>query len=445
MRTAYGLQPSVSTGIDGRGIDVAIVDAYANPTMLADSNDYSTSQGEPAFAAGQYTEHTFTPFSEQSACGGEAGWNTEESLDVEAVHAMAPGANVHYVGAANCDAGIDDALNYVVENHVADIVSDSFGSTGEDNLGSELTTEHAIFVAAAAEGIGFYFSSGDDGDNVTLNKTLKAEPDYPASDPYVTGVGGTSLAITSSSSYQFETSWGDDVDPISGGRLTYTMPGPFYYGAGGGVSALYSQPSYQAGIVPSSLAKGKRVVPDIAADADPATGFLIEYDGDLYTYGGTSLACPLIAGLQAVVSQGRIVPIGFANPALYALNGNAFHDVTAPASTTTTDDPERQCAVHDRARFDVDRHVRLRRQHRSRYAQRPDLHPRRASAFVDDGRKLHSHAVADTEYFGAVPIRGCGPYLFIESGLQRHLTTDTLAAPPAVSAGFGYVEGNVCE
>ncbi len=179
LRTAYGVQSAVSSGNRGQGVTVAIVDAYGSPTILADANGNSTRNGEPTFTAGQYTETLQQPFTEQFNCGGAAGWNTEESLDVEAVHAMAPGANIHYVGASNCDSGLDDATNYVIQNHLADLVSNSYGYTGEDSLGSEVATEHSMFLQAAIEGIGFYYSTGDDADNKELVPLPKPSPTTP--------------------------------------------------------------------------------------------------------------------------------------------------------------------------------------------------------------------------------------------------------------------------
>src|SRR5262249_36921560 len=141
MRGAYGLQASENKGNTGKGVTVAIIDAYASPTMLADSDALSASQGEPQLTAGtgpgQYSETVLGPQDLQDECG-PAGWNEEESLDVEAVHAMAPGAAIHYVGAPDCDTGIDTAVNYVIQNHTADIVSNSYGFVGEDGLGSEV-------------------------------------------------------------------------------------------------------------------------------------------------------------------------------------------------------------------------------------------------------------------------------------------------------------------
>jgi len=338
LRQAYGTSSLVSKGTNGQGVDVAIIDAYASPTMLDDANAYARTFGEPAFADGQYTETLFTPFDLQTECHGEAGWNGEETLDVEALHGMAPGANIHYIGARNCDTGIDDALNYVVQNHVADIVSNSYGNTGEDLPADEVALEHSIFVQAATEGIGMYFSSGDSGDEVVNG--LTPQPDYPASDPMVTAVGGTSLLLNQDNQRVAEVGWETSLDFVdySGDKAVYTgpVPGDFYFGAGGGTSTLFKQPSYQKGTVPTALAKANgstpmRVAPDIAAVGDPYTGFYIgqTVDGafEISAIGGTSLACPLIAGIQAVASQDRRFAIGFANPLLYSLGKKAYADV----------------------------------------------------------------------------------------------------------------------
>jgi len=341
LRSIYGTAKTVAKGNDGHGVTVAIIDAYANPTMLSDANTYAASKGEPTFAAGQYTETTFAPFDLQDECGGEAGWNQEQALDVEAVHGMAPGASIHYIGAKNCDTGIDDAINYIVQNHTADIVSNSYSFQGEAVPAAEVALQHAMFLQAALEGIGFYFSSGDDGDNVING--LSPQPDYPASDPLVTAVGGTSELISKSGKSVRTRGWETSLDFIdyTGTKAQYEdpIPGEFVFGAGGGTSMLFTQPYYQRAAVPKSLANRDgtlmRVAPDISADGDPYTGFYfgVTVDG---TYaesaiGGTSLACPLIAGIQAVAEQNRSFSIGFANPLLYSMKKSAFTDVTPKA------------------------------------------------------------------------------------------------------------------
>lgn len=352
LQGAYDVKSALAGGRNGHGVTVAIIDAYASPTMEADANAYAQHFGQPEFATGQYAETVFRPFGMQAECGGEAGWNGEETLDVEAVHSLAPGAAVRYIGARDCDQGIDEAINYAVQHRVADIVSNSYGNAGEDIPAAEIAKEHAMFVQAAAEGIGFYFSSGDSGDEVTLGNTPAAQPDYPASDPMVTAVGGTSLGVDAANGYQFETGWGTDVAPVSyaasPARYTAPPPGTFRFGAGGGTSTVFAQPKYQAGKVPASLSRQfggapMRVAPDVAAIADPYTGFAIGQTVGgtfaLSSIGGTSLACPVFAAIQALASTDRHTRIGFANPLLYGLKSAAFHDVVPQRVPTAVATP----------------------------------------------------------------------------------------------------------
>jgi len=344
LRGAYDVQSAVSHGTNGHGVTVAIIDAYDSPTILADANATATAVGDAPFAPGQFIDSSDpSQWDLQDECGD---WSTEESLDVEAVHGMAPGATVHYIGANDCGPGIDDALNGIVQNHTANIVSNSYGYNSEELDPAEIQLEHSIFLQGDLEGIGFYFSSGDDGDNALVDGVSAPEPSYSASDPLVTGVGGTSLAVTKTNTYDFETGWGSvrDFVDYSGATGVYEspLPGDFYGGAGGGVSTLFAQPWYQKGTVPNSLAKSRggaamRVEPDISALADPYTGFAYGQTVDgvfsINGIGGTSLACPLIAGIQADASTHRLFPIGFANPLLYAIGGLAFRDVKSPKST----------------------------------------------------------------------------------------------------------------
>ncbi len=364
VRGAYGVTASHETGW---GQKVAIVDAYASPTMLADANAYAKVVGDQPFRHGQYQQYLPPKFSQAGAnqCGAQ-GWYGEQTLDVESVHGMAPNADVRFVAAATCqDADLADALAYIVNNRVASIVSNSWGDT-EDGATGFVDIYHLIFAVGAAEGISFMFSSGDNGyespgQNPASDKT---QVDYPSSDPYVTSVGGTSLAIGAKNNYQFETSWGTVLDPLGkrGRAWQYNQPGPypagFAGGSGGGTSTLFRQPAYQANVVPASLstrlptgatsAAPMREVPDISAYGDPATGFLygetiLEPNGKTYGFalsrvGGTSLSSPTFAGIEADTQeavqqiQGNRIPLGFANPLIYAAHtaagGAAYHDVT---------------------------------------------------------------------------------------------------------------------
>ena len=354
IRGAYHVAQS---GMTGKGQTVAIVDAYASPTMLSDANQYAKATGDPQFAPGQYNQDLASDFTLTSPdeCDA-AGWYGEESLDVESVHGMAPGAHVTYVGAASCDdSDLLDALALIVDNHLASIVSDSWGEPTDD--ASQIPVYNEIFMAGAAEGIGFFFSAGDSGyespDEDPGSDMIQT--DFPDSSPWVTSVGGTSLAIGPHNNYEWETSWGTLLDPLAanGQSWSSTPPGQYpdgYDGSGGGgVSYDFAQPSYQKGVVPNSLATAlpngstsptpMRVTPDVAALADPSTGILVgqttlQPNGTTYAFslsriGGTSVASPVFAGIEADAQQAAGHALGFANPAIYQrYRTSAFHDVT---------------------------------------------------------------------------------------------------------------------
>ncbi len=350
LRSAYGLDSLAKSGVNGAGQTVAIIDAYASPSILNDVNTYSAALGEPALTASNYSQIVPTPaqFVDQAACGFPSGWQGEQTLDVEAVHGIATGAKILYVGGFNCGGGLDVALSKILDNRLANIVSNSYGNTGEAIPADSLKGAQNLHIQAAGEGIGLYFSSGDSGDEVA--NLGYASPDFPASSPYVTSVGGTSLGITQAGKIAYETGWGTAGDKINPAGTAYLspLPGGFFFGAGGGTSAVFPAPAYQSGIVPTSLSRGFRVSPDIAALADPYTGFSIGIrpiidettlavgDFQRQTYGGTSLASPLTAAQIAIVQQASSTSIGFANPTLYGIDRvlpSAFRDVLPQSPT----------------------------------------------------------------------------------------------------------------
>lgn len=247
---------------------------------------------------------------------------------------------------------MNTALSKILDSGLADIVSNSYGYLGEGVPDDQVRGSENEHIQAAGEGIGLYYSSGDSGDeSVNLGYTA---PDYPASSPFVTAVGGTSEAIGANGSYQGEVGWGSIRDAVKGSGYDTALPGQEYRGgAGGGVSALFAEPAYQKGVVPDELARSgqdsqpARVVPDIADLADPYTGLQIairpivdnstlqtgalEFD----TYGGTSLASPIAAAKVALVQAAGGRSVGFANPALYASSKalpTGFHDVVPPSA-----------------------------------------------------------------------------------------------------------------
>ncbi|MBR7834261.1 S8/S53 family peptidase [Actinospica durhamensis] len=343
LRSAYGVAGS---GLTGRGVTIAVVDEGSAPTLEQDLDTYSQTNGLPQLRPGQFTESL--PSDIATSC--PAGPSTEAALDVDAVHTMAPGADLVYVG-ADCGSVNDDTLDAetrIVDGRLADIVSNSWHLGTEDQIPPDLIAAFdRIMEQGAAEGIGFYFSAGDNGDWSSATAQHTTAVQYPASDPWATSVGGTSLAVGRSGQYLWETGWGSLSASLSADGGSWSgLPGSFVGGSGGGRSTLFDQPAYQRGVVPDRLSAPAgegtpmREIPDLAADADPDTGMLIGITlalppGSTPQYlegraGGTSLATPLIAGIQADAEQAEGgVPLGFANPAIYLLyRSRAFHDVT---------------------------------------------------------------------------------------------------------------------
>jgi subtilase family serine protease len=343
IKGAYGLG---STRLDGSGQTVAIIDAYAAPTIVADVNQWSNNRGLPTLRGDQFSQ-VVAPGTyhhpEKGLKQDPQGWYGEETLDVEAVHGMAPGADIVFVGTPNSFQDLDAALNHVVDRHLAQIVSNSYGFDTEVLPPGFIQPFEDTILQGVIEGIGIYFSSGDNGDESLVEGYTTA--DWPASSPFVTAVGGTTLAVDSTNNYLFETGWGTYTSTWTGTNWSPTQPGTWLYGGGGGVSQIFGEPFYQVGVVPPSvfLAQGRtgRAVPDISANADPNTGYLVGEtqtfpDGTVkyseYRLGGTSLSCPLVAGIMALADQNIGKPHGFANPVFYSHPG-AFTDVVSPAST----------------------------------------------------------------------------------------------------------------
>ena len=213
-------------GSAGQGVTVAITDAYDSPRLQQDANTYSTRHGDRPFSHGQFVDKSVPEdASTGDVCGGN-GWYGEQTLDVEAVHGMAQGANVYYYGAASCyDDDLLAAMSQAVHDNKASIVTNSWGEPTFVVIDgvlyatidqSEINAYEALFKHAAVQGIGFYFSSGDFGDELDYNGYI--HPDWPSGDPWVTAVGGTSLAIGKNDNRLFETGWGTAKYALSGRR-----------------------------------------------------------------------------------------------------------------------------------------------------------------------------------------------------------------------------------
>jgi subtilase family serine protease len=348
-----------ATSLDGTGQTIGIIDAYASPTILQDANQWSANRGIPAFGAagGGTLSQVVAPGVyniPQSRAQDPQGWYGEETLDVEAEHGMAPNAHIVFVGSANNFQDLDAAMNHFVDMRLGQAVSNSYGFLSEQLPPGFIIPFEQTLMQGAAEGIGIYFSSGDNNDETKV--IGYASVDWPASSPWVTAVGGTSLAVDASNNYQFETGWGTTRSRWNTTCSTTTPktdtwcpapPGRWLYGSGGGVSCVFARPSYQSALTATAGSRtlcpgfAGRAVPDISAFGDPNTGYLIgqtqmfpnhtvKYSE--YRIGGTSLSSPIFTGLMALADQKLGHPHGFANPAIYE-NSAAFRDIVDPSAT----------------------------------------------------------------------------------------------------------------
>jgi kumamolisin len=241
----------------------------------------------------------------------------EVLLDIEVVGAIAPKAKIAVYFAPNTDQGFLDAITTAVHDQVRkpSVVSISWGGPESSWTDQSLNAFDQAFQDAGLLGVTVCCASGDDGsaDGVTDGT---AHVDFPASSPNVLACGGTRLE-SSAEKITNETVWNHGAGNGAGG---------------GGVSEKFPLPSYQAkaGIptsANSSHFKG-RGVPDVAGDADPATGYQIHVDGRDGVFGGTSAVAPLWAALTALINEQSKKPVGFLNPTLYKAVGKSFNDIT---------------------------------------------------------------------------------------------------------------------
>jgi subtilase family serine protease len=393
VRAAYGADQVSETG---RNVRVAIADLYVSSTLVADVNRYSANHGLPQLTSENFSEIlqpgvNYVPSGDP--CGSQ-GWLGEQTLDVTAVHSMAPNAYILYVG-GSCDQVdvVDEGegeqpLYQVIDQKLADIITNSWTYIGEGDVSAARRAIDTFeLLQAAAEGITVLFASGDDGDSTQGQPPTipVASGSWPATSPYATAVGGTSLLLMNASGQKSEYGWANyftffNGTPVVNGNATKVTDqgwAPFEYdgGSGGGPSLIVPEPLYQFNVVPNIFATltytaagtpvplngPHRVTPDISMVADPDTGLMegqtliivtppvdpgCTKTGLITEYcesplGGTSLATPLFAGVMALVNERRfsqgLSPVGFVNPALYALHvGGAgsntpIMDVNAPS------------------------------------------------------------------------------------------------------------------
>jgi kumamolisin len=323
IESFYNVLPLRARGLDGSGETVVFPELNSPldvPQLRSDLAAYAKKYHLPPFDLTVRTNLLWKPVlpGTSTAEGGLA----EASLDLEIVHALAPGAKLKiYEEGSNLVAGVQAELAMVRENKNA-IISDSIGFC--ESLVANAAVRRVVespWRRQAAQNMTHYAASGDSG-AYTCGQDQPPAVDFTAAVPVVTGVGGTSVLLAVNGGYYRELAWGNALTRAGGG---------------GGTSRLYARPAYQAEATGAPASTG-RLVPDVAALADSNTGWNIVVGGSDHQIGGTSAAAPFWAGITALINQDLrahgLRRVGFANPALYWIaqrqdRFHAFHDVTA--------------------------------------------------------------------------------------------------------------------
>ena len=343
LQKAYGFDSVIKSGLDGTGQTIVIVDAYGSSTLAQDLATFDAIYGLPTINLNVI----YNPTGGTPDCvvgnGVQCGWEGETTLDVEYAHAMAPNAAIDLI--ISPTANFSDLGNidlWVAENIAPASASHSFGFPEwllAQYYGDTADLNFQYLVNQFADqvfGVSNNYSSGDDGDYLTLGLSAVTDVNFPAGSPNATSVGGTSLAIASNGSYKWENGWGTNA-----ASLNNAPPGlyGFLSGAGGGTSLITPAPSWQS----SYLGNTFRQQPDVALDADPYTGVEIVITPDSVTghaqyvevIGGTSLSCPMFSAVWSLVAQAAGTNLGNAAPILYEENylfPGSFNDVKSVSS-----------------------------------------------------------------------------------------------------------------
>jgi len=333
MRTAYGVDQLIGAGYDGTGHTIVIVDAFQSPTLISDVDAFAANYGLPNAAAflTQVAPDGLTPFDPMD--DNMAGWSGEITLDVEWAHAIAPGAKVVLVLAkSNDDNDILSAVKYAVDHDLGDVVSMSFGENESCVGPANIAAYHDVFADATRKSITLFASSGDQG---AAQMTCDGESwvraaSSPASDPLVSGVGGTELHAAMYCLSQLGCN--PAANPVRGtyaGEIAWNEFGS--ESTGGGYSVLFDAPPYQKSGVKST----SRAVPDVAYNAAIYHGVLTYWTGHWYLFGGTSAGSPQWAAITAISNQVNGGRLGYLNSAFYKIRQTrpnyapSFHDITA--------------------------------------------------------------------------------------------------------------------
>ena len=315
------------SGATGKGQTIAILE-FGGGARLRDLRAYFKQLGIPM----PLVKFVSVGRGKNSPTGNPNGSDGEVMLDIEVAGAVAPGAKIVVYFAPNAsNRSFFRTINAAAHDNInqPSIISISWGGPEDSWTSSDMTSIDEALQAAAAMGISVFVASGDAG-STDIGTGSVAHVDFPASSPFSTACGGTSMVSTTGAIT--ETVWNDS--PTSG--------------TGGGVSDVFDPPNYQMGLGASRLTSanpGARIgrgVPDVAGNADPNTGYKVRVDGVNSVIGGTSAVAPLWAGLFALINEGLttkgLPTAGFANTLLYSVKmaaSGAFRDITVGNNDTT--------------------------------------------------------------------------------------------------------------
>jgi len=354
FQAAYNELPLFNRGITGKGQTIAIVDSFGSPTIKADLATFDAEFGLPAPPSFKIIQPagkvTFDPTSSD-----DQGWAGETTLDVEWAHSMAPGASILLVETPVSETEgvhgfpqIVKAENYVVNHHLAQVISQSFGATeGTFPSANSIYGLRSAYLNAFRHHVTVLAATGDAGatDYSNVAGTLlftHPSVDWPSSDPLVTAVGGTQLALLPGSGQRAapDRVWNDTYNYALQNAFTGS-PGPSALATGGGKSAVFPRPAYQDSV--ASVTGDQRGVPDISMSG-ACSGLVVTYQSTpgqpagWYLVCGTSEATPLFAGIVALADQQAGRSLGLINPALYLMSAEhapGLVDVTQGNNTVS--------------------------------------------------------------------------------------------------------------
>jgi subtilase family serine protease len=364
IQQAYNLPGLYNKGVTGKGATIVIVDSFGSPTIANDLAVFDQQFGLPAPPSFKIIRPVGAVPRYDPSNSQMFSWAGETSLDVEYAHAVAPGASILLVETPVAETEgvtgfpqIVKAEEYVINHHLGDVISQSFGAT-EQTFPSKAALEalRGAYIAADQQHITVLSASGDDGaTDLGLNEqTFYTDrvTSWPASDPLVTGVGGTQLHLDSSGNQTSpDTVWNDTFN-TSAQNFILGSSGPSPLAGGGGKSIFFSRPAYQNTV--GNVVGGSRGVPDISMSAacNGAVDVYQSFGGEAagwYPTCGTSEATPLFAGIVALADQMAGHPLGLINPALYTIAARhlpGLVDVTSGNNTVSFTQGGQSHTVH---------------------------------------------------------------------------------------------------